>query len=319
MRRSLQIREGLVDFSSNDYLGLARSPQVILKLGSTGSRLLTGNSREAERLERDLAVYYGYEAGLLFNCGYMANMGLLSTLKGTLLYDAQVHTSMKEGIRLSQAKAYPFRHSDTEHLEARLKHKEGPVYICFESIDSTDGSIAPINEILRLSQDYGAHLIVDEAHAVGVFGEGLVKVPVFAKIATFGKALGAFGAIVLSSDKLKHHLINTCRPFIYTTALPYYALEAIRQAHALLPELEKERRHLFDLIHLCAFSKTPIQPLFVPGEVEVKELSLRLASCGFDVRPLISPTVRRGFERLRICLHAFNTESEVLRLKEALS
>lgn len=213
-----------IDFSSNDYLGLARSTQLAVAVlkevekysgplnghGSTGSRLLTGNSLYAHELEDAIARFHGFEAGLLFGCGYMANVGLISAVAGngdTIIYDAGVHASMMDGMRLSRAQAYPFRHNDLDHLEHRLKNlpREGDLFICVESLYSTDGSKAPLGEICRLAKQYEGHVIVDEAHAVGVqgvSGKGLVAeydltADVFAQIVTFGKALGTHGAIVL--------------------------------------------------------------------------------------------------------------------------
>lgn len=332
--RSLQIVENLVDFSSNDYLGLARSPALDHqheKYGSTGSRLLTGHSASAQKLEEKIAAFHGYAAGLIFNCGYMANVGLLSTVAvrgDCILFDAQIHASMRDGIRLSRAEAFPFRHNDLEHLKKRLETLSlfRQCFICIESIYSTDGSLAPLEEISRLAEYYGAHLIVDEAHAVGVMGpqgRGLVSAKnlnsqVFAQVVTFGKALGVQGAVVLGSTILRELLINFATSFIYTTALPPYALAAINASYDLFPTLDCERKHLNNLIHHFKASQTHIQPFFVPGNVEVKRASQELMSAGFDVRPLTSPTVQRGDEMLRVSLHAFNSVEEIKKLKSIL-
>lgn len=334
--RSLKLSKQLIDFSSNDYLGLARCPRLAqliwqecqaLPLGSSGSRLLTGNSFYAQALEERIAAFHGYEAGLLFNCGYMANVGLLSALadeSSTILFDAHVHASFYDGMRLGRACAFPFRHQDVDHLEQRLKsRRQGPCYICVESIYSMDGSQANLKDISRLAKQYQAHLIVDEAHATGVCGpegRGLLAAygltnDVFAHVVTFGKAVGVHGAIVLGSRMLKEFLINFARPCLYTTALPFYALAAIKCAYDIFPQLEKERLHLR---HLSGFfegnSQTPIQPIFIKGNGAVQRASQLLAQKGFDVRALRSPTVQRGEERLRICLHTFNTEQEVMAL-----
>lgn len=336
--RELQVTQNLIDFSSNDYLGLARSTklkEILLHewhgLGSTGSRLLTGNSRYAQELEKNIAAFHGYEAGLLFNCGYMANSGLLSTIAGTqdmIFFDEAIHASMREGIRLSQASAYPLRHNSLEHLEFRLKNsqRQGDTFICIESIYSTDGSKAPLKEISELAKRHQAYLIVDEAHAVGVCGpqgRGLVAeenltADVFAQIVTFGKALGTFGAIVLGSTLLKQALINFATPYIYTTALPYYALAAIKCSYELFPNLEHERAHLRKLIHMLSASETAIQAIKIKGNEAVKLAAKKIAQNGFDVKPLTSPTVKRGDEVLRVCLHAFNTEEEIRCVKSLL-
>lgn len=349
--RQLHITQSLIDFSSNDYLGLARSSsfadsvaQELSKhknhlngLGSTGSRLLTGNSCYAQDLENSIAIFHGFEAGLLFNCGYMANVGLLSTIadnEDCIFFDAKVHASTHDGICLSKAKAFPFKHNDTAHLEGRLKNcmTKGDRFICVESIYSTDGSMAPLSEICRIAKEYEAHLIVDEAHAVGAYGcqgSGLVTEQnlgsdVFAKIITFGKALGTHGAIILGSQTLKRSLINFATSYIYTTALPMHSLAAIKCSYKLFPVMECERKHLQKLVQLYRgsipnSSKTPIQSIPIEGSKAVKEFAQKIVEAGFDVRPLMSPTVQRGKEVLRICLHAFNTENELKKLLKVIN
>lgn len=348
--RTLQVAPPLIDFSSNDYLGLARSQILsaaideecskqdpLQKFGSTGSRLLTGHSDYAQKLEEKIALFHGYESGLLFNCGYMANCGLLSTIAGdqdTIFFDASVHASTKIGIRLSQAQAFPFRHNDLEHLRGRLKNAspKGDRFICIESIYSTDGSRAPLIEIAALAKHYEARLIVDEAHAVGVFGpegKGLVAEArlcseVFAQVTTFGKALGVQGAIVMGNTELKEALVNFASSFIYTTALPFYALAAIYCSYELFPKFHQERQHIRHLISLFqtlffSSSNSPIQPIRRTGNDDVLQLSKKLLHEGLDVRALLSPTVQKGHEVLRICLHSFNTEDEISLLHRVIN
>lgn len=344
--RTLKITQPMIDFSSNDYLGLARSPQLATSvfqewqmhlshlngLGSTGSRLLTGNSLYAQELEEKIAKFHGYEAGLLFSCGYMANVGLLSSItnqESIIFFDAAVHASTHDGIRLSRAKAFPFRHNDLEHLENRLKScpSQGDRFICIESIYSTDGSMAPLTEISQLAREYKAHLIVDEAHAVGACGpkgSGLVAehnltTHVFAQVTTFGKALGTYGAIVLGNHTLKQALINFATSYIYTTALPFQTLAAIKCSYDLFPEMDQERDHLQKLIQTFrasypSSSMSHIQSVPIEGNEAVKLTAQAVAKQGFDVRPLMSPTVQRGHEVLRVCLHAFNTRDELIQL-----
>lgn len=344
--RKLQILPPSIDFSSNDYLGLARCPQLAMSvfqkwqrclghlngLGSTGSRLLTGNSLYAEELEEKIAKFHGYEAGLLFGCGYMANVGLLLAItnqKSVIFFDAKVHASTYDGIRLSRSKAFAFRHNDCNHLESRLKNcsTEEDRFICIESIYSTDGSTSPITEISQLAQKYDAHLIVDEAHAVGVCGpkgSGLVVEHnltscVFAQVTTFGKALGTYGAIVLGNRTLKQALINFATSYIYTTALPFQTLAAIDCSYDLFPQMDRQRDHLQKLIQIFrksypSLSLTHIQSIPIKGNKSVKQAAQSIIKKGFDIRPLLSPTVQRGHEVLRICLHAFNTESELTQL-----
>lgn len=344
--RTLKITQPMIDFSSNDYLGLARSPQLATSvfqewqmhlshlngLGSTGSRLLTGNSLYAQELEEKIAKFHDYEAGLLFSCGYMANMGLLTAItnqESVIFYDATVHASTHDGIRLSRAQAFPFRHNDLEHLENRLKSRssEGDRFICIESIYSTDGSMAPLTEISQLAREYKAHLIVDEAHAVGACGpkgRGLVAehnltAHVFAQVTTFGKALGTYGAIVLGNHTLKQALINFATSYIYTTALPFQTLAAIKCSYDLFPKMDQERDHLQKLIQIFrasypSSSMSHIQSVPIEGNEAVKHAAQAIVKQGFDVRPLMSPTVQRGHEVLRVCLHAFNTNDELTQL-----
>ena len=341
--RKLQIMDAPIDFSSNDYLGLARCPKLanavfqqwqahvspLNGLGSTGSRLLTGNCEYAEKLEEKIATFHGYAAGSLFNCGYMANVGLLTAVTSddsVILFDACVHASTHDGITLSRAKSFPFRHNDIDHLENRLKScpAEGDRFICIESIYSTDGSMAPLIEMSQLARKYQAHLIVDEAHAVGVCGpkgrgliaENNLTSEVFAQVITFGKALGTYGAIVVGSSTLKKALINFATSYIYTTALPFQTLAAIHCSYDTFPKLDRERDHIQKLIETFrksypSSSMSHIQSVPIVGNQAVKELAQEIAKKGFDVRPLLSPTVKRGNELLRICLHAFNTESEL--------
>lgn len=342
--RELKLVRPCVDFSSNDYLGLARSStfaEYLLEewkrttplLGRTGSRLLAGNTSYAQDLEERIAQFHGQETGLLFNCGYMANMGVLSAVAGrddVVFFDSRVHASIHAGVRLSGAKAFPFRHNDLEHLERRLKtcSCQGNRFICVESIYSTDGSKASLKEICVLAKRYDAHVIVDEAHAIGVCGpegRGLVAAEnltqeVFAVTITFGKALGVHGAIVVGSQLLKQTLVNFAPSYIYTCALPPYALVAIKCSYDFFPSCYKERTHLerlvslFKQIYPASLSETHIQPIFITGNEQVKAASNHLLEAGFDVRPLMSPTVRRGEELLRVCLHAFNTHEEVHNL-----
>lgn len=340
--RSLRTREGLIDLCSNDYLGLARSSVLQERLvahseqrravGSTGSRLLSGQCSAFTALEEQVAGFHGYEAALIFNSGYVANLGLLSALgqvETSFLYDTHVHASTHDGLRLARsAQAVAWRHNDLNSLETKLRLHGGrqPCFVCVESIYATDGSIAPLAEISALCERHGAQLIVDEAHATGVIGpqgSGLIAAlglgeRIFAQVVTFSKALGTFGAAVLGSHVLKNYLINFCRPFIYTTALPPSVVDSIRCSYALFPEMESARQHLQHLIRRVGRTGSPLQPIVLPGNARVKAAAEKLEQWGFDVRPLMSPTVPRGRECLRVVLHAFNTEAEIDQLQELL-
>ncbi|HEX8516822.1 MAG TPA: pyridoxal phosphate-dependent aminotransferase family protein [Bacteroidia bacterium] len=351
--RELKDHSHLVDFCSNDYLGFARSAELeeaienelgqlsSQKNGSGGSRLLSGNTAYAEKLEDRIASFHNAPAALIYNSGYDANVGLFSAIgqkDASVIYDELIHASVHDGIKMSSASAYMFRHNDLFHLEERLKMAEGAVYVAVESIYSMDGDEALLREILGLCKKYNANLIVDEAHATGITangGKGLVQLlgmedDIFARVHTFGKALGCHGAGVLGSKLLRDYLINFSRAFIYTTALPVHSLVAISQAYQLLEKRGDKSSLLQELI--AAFrlkaeasgilqliaSKSPIQCIVFSGNDKVKRIATLLQEDGFDVRPILSPTVPKGRERLRICLHTYNNLTEISRLIESI-
>ncbi|GAB3333064.1 pyridoxal phosphate-dependent aminotransferase family protein [Larkinella ripae] len=352
--RSLKKPTGLIDFCSNDYLGLARSEELRQTLeqaarayspllnGSTGSRLLAGNSALAEELESEIAFFHAAEAALVFNSGYDANVGLLASLPqrgDTLLTDELIHASMIDGARLSVANRFKFRHNDLNDLENRLKSATGTVYVAIESVYSMDGDLAPLPEIVELCETYEAALLVDEAHATGVFGPNGVGVVqslglqnrVFARIHTFGKALGVHGAVVVGSGALRDFLINFARSFVYSTALPPHSLLAIQSVYRFLPQSEALIRRLHTLRTYFQqqidqrlpqtewiSADSPILGLLVPGNDACRAVAAQLQQAGFDIRPIVSPTVPAGRERLRICLHAFNSEPEIDALVQTL-
>jgi len=342
--RKLPLQPSLTDFCSNDYLGFSRSPALKNKvfnaqkthqgmpLGATGSRLLTGNSVFAESLEAELAADHQAEAALLFNSGYTANLALFSCLPqqgGTIITDELIHSSVIDGCRLSFAKRIKFKHNDIQSLEERLKKAKGRCYVAIESVYSMDGDLAPLMEITALCQTYSALLIVDEAHAFGVFGRGLVHLAgltrnVFAVVITFGKALGAHGAAVLGSQTLRSYLVNFARPFIYSTAMPFSSLLQLQTSFRFLKEnthLQQELQRKILLFKQCLFPnsiintrESPIQAIIFPGKEKVKMVSRELAEKGLAVYPILSPTVPQGKERLRICLHTFNTDLDIGKL-----
>ncbi len=351
--RKLVNNNSLIDFCSNDYLGFASSEELKNAIsheyserssqlnGSTGSRLLAGNSEYVELLESKIALFHNAEVGLIYNSGYDANVGLFSALgqKGdTIIYDELIHASVHDGMKLSSASTYQFKHSNLAHLEERLKMAEGIIYVAVESVYSMDGDYAPLTEIAALCKKYNANFIVDEAHATGItmnLGKGRVQElglekEVFARVHTFGKALGCHGAIVLGSNLLRDFLINYSRAFIYTTALPVKSLIAINQSYLLLQQSEKGIQNLNHLIHYfkntlenntkinLIESSSPIQCIVVGGNFEVKEVALKIQNGGFDVRPILNPTVPKGKERLRICIHSFNTFQQIENLTKTI-
>lgn len=338
------VNPNLIDFSSNDYLGFAKSSLLKHKIeafqqqigtienGSGGSRLLSGNRAFTEETESFIAHFHETESALIFNSGYDANLGLLSSLgqRGdTIIYDELIHASLIDGARLSFADRLKFKHNDISDLELKLQKAKGTIYVAIESVYSMDGDIAPLKEIYRICEKYGANLIVDEAHAVGVFGDhgkGLVHQnglngKIFACIVTFGKALGCHGAAVLGSHNLRNYLINFSRSFIYTTAIPLHGIISIKAAYTLLAEQDQQqalyqrivlyRKLISTLKWPRTDSLSAIQTLILGNAEKAKNTAVNLQQLGYDVRAILSPTVAIGTERLRICLHSFNTPEEI--------
>lgn len=344
--RKLQYENTLYDFSSNDYLGFSRSAALKKKiseeqekypeslLGATGSRLLSGNSAFAEQLERDIAAIHDAEHGLIFNSGYSANLALFSSIpqkNDTIICDELIHASVIDGARLSLAKRLKFKHNDLEDLEKKIRLSTGQCYVAVESVYSMDGDLADLIPIAILCNTMKAHLIVDEAHAFGVLGTGLVDLlhlhdTVFARVVTFGKALGLHGAIVLGTELLRDYLINFARPFIYSTAPPFHQLLSIRIAYERLlsrPEDQTNLQHKSSLLKanmppqeklISSRNQSAIQCVYPGGNLAVLQYSGHLQKQGFDVRAIRSPTVPPGKERLRICLHLHNSDQEILAL-----
>ncbi len=339
------------DFCSNDYLGFAKSPalkQLIeaqvknianYKNGSGGSRLLSGNHPYTEETEQFIANFHQAAAGLIFNSGYDANVGLLSAVPqrgDTIITDELIHASLIDGARLSHAERYKFRHNDLNDLAQKLKNAKGLIYVVVESVYSMDGDTAPLKEIVDLCKQHQAHLIVDEAHATGIFGHkgrgltvqlGLEK-DVFARIVTFGKAVGTHGAIILGSTALRNYLINFSRSFIYTTAAPIHHIVAINCAYQLLTTNDYPTQiahkiilynELLRNINLPIIkSSSAIQTILVNGNANARNAAAGLQEKGFDVKAILSPTVAEGKERLRICLHTYNSDEEIRNLAEQL-
>jgi 8-amino-7-oxononanoate synthase len=345
--RELKVNNNLVDFCSNDYLGFASESEIHIldevvsnTYGATGSRLISGNHKITEEVESFLAAYYKAESALIFNSGYNANIGIFSSLPqrgDTIIYDELIHASIRDGIRLSNANSFSFKHNEVESLEEKIKIAKGHIWVAVESIYSMDGDEAPLKTLAETCAKYDAALIVDEAHACGVFGdkgEGLVvkyglENEVFARVVTFGKALGSHGAVVIGNKLLRDYLINYSRAFIYTTALPLPSVLAMRKAHSFLENNLERINVLKDLIsyfkksiansqYSLINSESAIQCIIVSGNGAVKALAKNIQKSGFDVRPILSPTVPKGQERLRICLHAYNTNEQIDGLIKAI-
>ena len=359
--RSLGNSTMLIDFSSNDYLGFAKSETIFdkshqfliendLKInGATGSRLLSGNHHMYTAVEKQISELHQSESALIFNSGYDANIGFFSAVPqrgDVILYDELIHASIRDGIQLSNAKAYKFKHNNLSDLETLLKRyseliseSDNEIYVVTESVFSMDGDSPSLEIMSQIIKKHKAFFVVDEAHALGVFGKygrgeiqrlGLEN-EVFARIVTFGKALGCHGAVILGSKKLIQYLVNFARSFIYTTGLSPHALATIKVAYNHLKEeslqqklqeniaffkLEIERLYLQKLF---IESNSAIHCCVVSGNENAKNIANQLQQKGFEVKPILSPTVFEGEERLRFCLHSYNSHQEITQVLNLLS
>lgn len=369
--RTLPVSKGLIDFASNDYLGFAHSETIFnathqylldnnIKInGATGSRLLSGNHSLYQTTETFIANFHQSESALIFNSGYDANVGFFGSVpqrNDVILYDELCHASIRDGITMSHAKSFKFHHNDLEDLEKLIVKQKSiqknncqtelvevlsnDIYIVTESVFSMDGDTPNITEIVQLTDKYNCYLVIDEAHALGVFGkrgEGVVQSlgfqdKVFARIMTFGKGLGCHGAAILGSAELKSYLINFARSFIYTTGLSPHSVATIFIAYKQL-EVEQnalnalknnithfnQEKNRLGLKPLFVYSKSAIQCAIIPGNESVKNIAKQLQEKGFDVKPILSPTVPEGQERLRFCLHSYNSETEITEVLQLLS
>jgi 8-amino-7-oxononanoate synthase len=374
LARSLRCAAGL-DFSSNDYLGLARDPALRAALlarlaalapgeplGAPASRLLRGHTRLHADLERRLAAWKGTEAALLFASGYQANVGLLSALLGPrdrAVSDALNHASLIDGLRLAGCRRVIVPHLDLAAVERELErpHPEGRTFLVTESLFSMEGDVAPLDRYAELAARHGAELIVDDAHATGLYGEargsGLceafaVERRVAAVVSTLGKAVGLSGAFVAGPRVLIDYLVNRCRAFVFTTAPPPLLLHAVDAALDCIAAEPWRRRRALDLAdrlrrrlrELGAFPAAggdhpqraegsanaeaavvpgPIVPLLLGDNARALAVAEGLAALGFDVRAIRPPTVPPGTARLRISVHADHSEAEIDALAEAIA
>jgi 8-amino-7-oxononanoate synthase len=353
--RQLAKKNPEIDFCSNDYLGFSTTDildsailvndtlGMIKKSGSTGSRLISGNSDFTEQVEKQIAQFHNAEAALIFNSGYDANLGFFSAVpqkNDLILYDELVHASIHDGIRLSHASRYKFTHNSMEDLMDLIRRHNAShpnIYIAVESVYSMDGDIAPLKELAEIVRTReNIFLIVDEAHALGVFGEkgrGLcnamnVEKFCFARLYTYGKAMGCHGAALVGSDVLRKFLINFSRPFIYTTGLPAHSIEAISTSYKLLEENDTARVNLAENINyfikqaasipLVITNKSAIQYFVAGSNSSAERLETSLAKKGIFAKAIKNPTVKEGTERVRFCIHAFNTHEEIDKLLETI-
>ncbi len=348
LRRLLQ-QSNLIDFSSNDYLGFAsqnKLQDIADSLvshnnlnGATGSRLLSGNHNLYATAENTIAQFHHQESALIFNSGYNANIGFFSAVPqrgDVVFYDELIHASIRDGLAMGLAKNFNFKHNAIEDLEQKVlrwkQNNDGTIYIVTESVFSMDGDSPNLKKLAFFCEQHKIYLVVDEAHALGVIGkkgEGMVQSlnltdKVFAQIITFGKALGCHGAAILGSEALKSYLVNFARSLIYTTALPPHTVALIQAGYTLLNDetehlinLQRNINHfksnIIDLSLDTIFipSNSAIQCCVIEGVLKVKKIASQLQKQGFDVKAILSPTVPLGKERLRFCLHSYNTVSEI--------
>lgn len=358
--RQLEAPHQLVDFASNDYLGFSMSNEIfdrthyylenefIFQNGSKGSWLLSGKHQLYTEVEALLCNTYDCESALIFNSGYNANLGFFSCVPqrdDVVFYDEMIHTSIRDGIAMGNAKAYKFKHSDLEDLKRRCQvaknttaeHSE--VYIVTESVFSIDGDTPDLKALAEFCTQNKFRLILDEAHAIGVFGKqgvGLthslgIDDAVFARLISFGKALSSHGAAVLGSSELINYLTNFSKPFIYTTPIPPHSLMSIKAVYKelqLTHAIKKLRKNIKffkeqlkenQLQNHFIESKSAIQCCLLSSSEKVKKIVHHLNENGFDAQPILSPRVDNGEERLRFCVHAYNTEEEISKVLSILA
>ncbi|WP_018877244.1 8-amino-7-oxononanoate synthase [Thioalkalivibrio sp. ALE28] len=344
--------KSIVAFCSNDYLGLAADPAVAAAarealdrygVGAGAAHLINGHTRAHVELEQALARFTGRARALLFSTGYMANLALVQTLAGrhdTVFEDRWNHASLIDAVRLAGARSQRYRHADPGHLRDRLERApdRGHRLIVTDGVFSMDGDIAPLPELAALAREFDAWLMVDDAHGLSVLGAtgggscqhhglGADEVPIL--MGTLGKGFGTAGAFVAGSKALIEALIQTARPYIYTTAMPA-ALAAATLASVRIAEAAEDRRaHLQGLLQRLGEGLdrlglqhppplTPIQPVHIGDARRASAVAERLLAAGFLVPAIRPPTVPEGQARLRITLSASHTESQVDTLLRAL-
>lgn len=351
--RALAPRHG-VDFSSNDYLGLGSSPELAgaisaaiargVPVGAGGSRLLRGNDPEHETLEDEAARFFSAESALYMGGGFAANTAIFSVLpqRGDLIvHDELIHASAHDGMRLSKAGRVAVSHNDVDAfrdaiLGWRTAGGTGRAWIAVESIYSMEGDRAPLANLDQLALETGSMLVVDEAHATGVFGpdgrglgHGLEGKPYVVSLHTCGKALGVMGALIVAPTVLRDYLVNRARPFIYATAPSPLMASGVRAALSFSSSAPERRKALHDrisvfgqaLLRRCGVvpTGTQIQPIIVKSDTRAVSIAEALQSQGFDVRAVRPPTVPEGTARLRVSLTLNATTHDMLSLVEALS
>ncbi len=337
-RRVLRYAAG-IDLSSNDYLGFATHPALLATLqnwngpiGSGGSRLLRGNHTAHAELESFAAQFFSTEKALYFSSGFQANHAIFSTLPArhdVVVYDSLIHASVRAGLQGSHAQAVKFKHNDLNDCEdvlRRARDKADYLWLAVESLYSIDGDIAPLAELYKLCEKYDAYLIVDEAHATGIFGttgRGLTEGMSHDRLITLhtgSKALGVAGGLVCAAAEIIDTLINKAAPFIYSTAMMPVQAALLQRALRLVDE---EPHHRAQLLSLCSYMNAPTQiiPIILGDDAVALHAAEVLQQAGFDIRAIRPPTVPEGTARLRLSLNTSldkKTLDEVQRLLRAL-
>lgn len=352
-RRKLSLAGNSLDFSSNDYLGLSHHPKLLsavkdavddgMLVGATGSRLLRGHHNEHAALEQQAADFFSSDSALFFANGFMANYALFTCLPKSgdlIVFDELVHASIHDGMLAGKAKSVMAKHNDVQDFEDKIKVAradgvKGQIWIAIESIYSMDGDIAPCAELVALANKFDAFLVVDEAHATGVWGvdgKGLMTEWEGANniicVHTCGKALGASGALICASKSICDYMVNFSRPFIYSTAPSPLAAYAVSQSLAIIEQEGAQLRSRFKTQMALAksllanigvqASATQIQPIIIGDAGETMQMATNMQSRGFDIRGVRPPTVAEGSSRLRITLTLNVVEQDIRNMVDGL-
>lgn len=352
-RRKLSLAGNSLDFSSNDYLGLSHHPKLLsavkdavddgMLVGATGSRLLRGHHNEHAALEQQAADFFSSDSALFFANGFMANYALFTCLPKSgdlIVFDELVHASIHDGMLAGKAKSVIAKHNDVQDFEDKIKVAradgvKGQIWIAIESIYSMDGDIAPCAELVALANKFDAFLVVDEAHATGVWGvdgRGLMTEWEGADniicVHTCGKALGASGALICASKSICDYMVNFSRPFIYSTAPSPLAAYTVSQSLAIIEQEGAQLRSRFKTQMALAksllanigvqASATQIQPIIIGDAGETMQMATNMQSLGFDIRGVRPPTVADGSSRLRITLTLNVVEQDIRNMVDGL-
>lgn len=353
VQRTLLDYSGLIDFASNDYLGFAKDKRVqkifqekiqeLTLQGSTGSRLISGNKKFIESIEKQIAEFHYTENALIFPSAYQANVGLFSCIadrNDLYLIDENIHASVFDGVRLSFATHYKFKHNDMDDLKNKIDkylHAYENIFIVTEGLFSMDGDTPDVENLLSLIDNQKTFLIADEAHSFGTMGEnntGVFNTRRYAehaavRIIGYGKALGFSGAAIVGTNVLKNYLINFSRPFIFSTALPLYHYQIIRWLYdELIFHSEHQKMKLNQNItyYLNAIrnnkkfsaNTSPIQ-YFLLNNLNDKNVQNFILKNNIFTKVILPPTVHKGGERIRISLHSFNNQAEIIDLIKILN